>query len=60
MKSAGILSTELIYNVDKNTGKSIISSPIGSTVKGFEVDFNILNDGTSDKTNSLPLHLGWL
>ena len=32
-------------HVDKNTGKSIISSPIGSSVKGFEVDFNILNDG---------------
>jgi hypothetical protein len=60
MKSAGILSTELIYNVDKNTGKSIISSPIGSTITSFEVDFNILNDGTSDKSNSLPLHLGWL
>tara|TARA_Y100000389_G_scaffold199992_1_gene239523 strand:+ start:1948 stop:3201 length:1254 start_codon:yes stop_codon:yes gene_type:complete len=60
MKSAGILSTELIYNVDKNTGKSIISSPIGSPVKGFKVSFNILNDDTGDKSNSLPLHLGWL
>ena len=60
MKSAGILTTDLVYSVDKNTGKSLISAPIGSGVKGFEVDFNILNDGSSDKSNALQLHLGWL
>ena len=60
MLSSGLLATELVFSIDKNTGKSIISSPIGSSVKGFEVDFNILNDGSSDKSNSLPLHLGWL
>lgn len=60
MNTAGInTTTELAFNIDIISGKSVFSVPAGSPVTAFTVEFATGSDGVILTDDNLQLRLGW-
>lgn len=62
LNTAGINpSTDLFFNIDKISGKSVFMVPSGSTtVSSFKVEFACGSDGVVLTDDDLQLRLGWI
>lgn len=66
MQAAGIdVNNDLCFRVDTITGRSVFACPIdasgnsSSTVKTFEIQFAVDNDGNVNQNENIQLRLGW-
>jgi hypothetical protein len=60
MTEAGInTTTELSYNVDSVTGKSVFSTPATTLVTGFTLEFACGTDGVILTDDNIQMRLGW-
>jgi hypothetical protein len=60
MGTAGInTTTELFYDIDKISGKSIFNTPNGSPVTSFKVEFACGKDGVILNNDNLQYRFGW-
>lgn len=60
MSAAGInTTTELAFNIDTISGKSVFSVPAASPVTAFTVEFSTGSDGVVLADDNLQLRLGW-
>ena len=57
---AQLLATDLVYNLDRISGRSIFSTPTLTTLTdGFIIRFNVDNAGSLNMDTSIQLRLGW-
>jgi len=55
-----LLATDLVYSLDRISGRSIFSAPTNSTLNiGFTIRFNVDNQGSLNMETSIQLRLGW-
>ena len=55
-----LLATDLVYSLDRISGRSLFSTPTNSTLtKGFTLRFNVDNTGSLNMDTSIQLRLGW-
>jgi hypothetical protein len=56
-----LLATDLVYSLDRISGRSIFSAPLTSTLNqgGFILRFNVDNAGSLNMETSIQLRLGW-
>jgi hypothetical protein len=56
-----LLANTLVYSLDRISGRSIFSAPVGSALatSGFTIRFNVDNQGTLNMDTSIQLRLGW-
>lgn len=60
MTDAGInTTTELFYDIDKISGKSVFKTPSGSPVTGIKVEFACGDDGVILVNDNLQYRFGW-
>ena len=54
-------ATDLVYSLDRISGRSIFSAPLGSSLQnsGFTLRFNVDNAGSLNMETSIQLRLGW-
>lgn len=61
LAAAGINpTTDLFFNIDHISGKSVFAVPSGSTVNTFKVEFACGSDGVILTDDNLQLRLGWI
>lgn len=53
--------TDLVYSLDRISGRSIFSAPVGGVLaaSGFTIRFNVDNTGSLNMDTSIQLRLGW-
>ena len=59
---ANLLKTDLVFTLDRISGKSIFKSVTGGILDdayGFTIRFNINNDGNLDNETNIQTRLGW-
>lgn len=55
-----LASTDLVYSLDRISGRSIFSAPAGTKLSsGFIIRFNVDNTGLLNMDTSIQLRLGW-
>ena len=55
-----LVATDLVYSLDRISGRSIFSAPVTTTLtSGFTLRFNVDNSGTLNMETSIQLRLGW-
>jgi hypothetical protein len=56
-----LVANTLVYSLDRISGRSIFSAPVGSALatSGFTIRFNVDNQGTLNMDTSIQLRLGW-
>ena len=55
-----LLATDLVYSLDRISGRSIFSAPTNTTLNtGFTIRFNVDNQGSLNMETSIQLRLGW-
>lgn len=59
MINAGIPATDLIFNIDHISGKSVFLTPTGTTLTGFKVEFSCDSSGVILTDYNSQLRLGW-
>ena len=59
--SGSLAAGDLIYSLDRISGRSIFSAPVGSVLatSGFTIRFNVDNQGSLNMDTSIQLRLGW-
>ena len=53
------LGADIIYSLDRISGRSMFSSAAGKFAKGFIIRFNVDNSGSLNMGTSIQLRLGW-
>lgn len=60
MTEAGInTATDLSFDIDSITGKSVFKTPAVTTVTGFTIEFAVGSDGVVLTDDNIQLRLGW-